>query len=262
MAELKIRRRESLSEQTATFDDNSNYKKAISQLEKVRGFKDSDARIEFCNRKIEQINAAVLAANVEKQNRARARADAIHAGAEAIREKLPLIKKVAYVVVPVLIVAILATAILPKIDFSRPKDKGSSMDSAPTTVPATRPEENLQAATQPGEIQPSATQPGETQPVTTQPPAVQQPTPQQPTPQRPTTQQPTPQQPTPQQPSANPVRHEEGCPFNNGMHADLFAKEIGTFHSCQPYPTTDGNGNVKVQHEEDNNKKTIVSMIR
>ena len=84
-------------------------------------------------------DAKQRAADIEKQNRARARANAIQAGANAMKEKLPLIKKVALVVVPVLVVAILAAAILPRIDFSKPKDNGDSVEgmTSAATIPAT-----------------------------------------------------------------------------------------------------------------------------
>lgn len=89
-----------------------NYKKAIVELEKIRGFKDTDQKIEYCNNKIEQINEAIRVAGFEKQNRANLRAD-------ALREKLPLIKKIALVVVPILVVAIVVTTVLPKIEWGK-----------------------------------------------------------------------------------------------------------------------------------------------
>lgn len=96
-----------------------NYKKAITELEKIRGFKDADQKIEYCNNKIEQINEAICVAGYEKQAKSQERADAFREKADALKEKLPLIKKVALIVVPILVIAIVATTVLPKIDWSK-----------------------------------------------------------------------------------------------------------------------------------------------
>ena len=203
----------------------SNYKKALTQFEKIPGFKDADMKVEACHERIEQINAAVLAAGVEKQNRAAARA-------AALKEKLPLIKKVALIVVPVLIVAILAAIILPTIDFSKPEPQGDVIvqskpaTSAPatstptsstpvqtqppaTTVPGTHP-----LATQPPVTQPPATQPAENQPPVIRPPATTQP-------------------PAGTDSSPTNASHADGCPFANGAHADVMALEQGDLVSCE-----------------------------
>lgn len=87
-----------------------NYKKAIAEFEKIYGFKDVNSKIEYCNQKIEQINSALSAAGLQKQAKAQERT-------EAFKEKLPLIKKVAVIVVPVLVVAIVAVTVLPRIDW-------------------------------------------------------------------------------------------------------------------------------------------------
>ncbi|MBE6976557.1 MAG: TIR domain-containing protein [Ruminococcaceae bacterium] len=113
----------------------SNYKKAISRFEKIPGFMDSAERIGYCQHKIEEITAITRASDLEKQNRAEARA-------EALKAKLPLIKKVAFVVVPLLIIAILAAILLPKL--IAPSGSDISVESSPTvpsTTPITEPSE-------------------------------------------------------------------------------------------------------------------------
>ena len=87
-----------------------NYKKAITELEKIKGWKDSNQKIEYCNNKIQEIAAGMSALATEKMQRDEARK-------EAFQEKLPLIKKVAFVVVPVLVIALIAAVVLPKINW-------------------------------------------------------------------------------------------------------------------------------------------------
>lgn len=105
-----------------------NYKKAITELEKIRGFKDADQKIEYCNTKIEQINSALSAAGLEKQAKSQERADAFREKADALKEKLPLIKKIALLVVPVLVVAIVAVTVLPKIEWNKNVAENSSSE--------------------------------------------------------------------------------------------------------------------------------------
>ena len=96
-----------------------NYKKAIVEFEKIKGFKDADQKIEYCNKKIEQINEAIRTAGFEKQAKAQERAEVLRERADAFKEKLPLIKKISLIVVPVLVIAIVAVTVLPKIDWNQ-----------------------------------------------------------------------------------------------------------------------------------------------
>lgn len=209
----------------------SNYKKALTQFEKIPGFKDADMKVEVCHERIGQINAAVLAAGVEKQNRAAARA-------AALKEKLPLIKKVALIVVPVLIVAILAAIILPTIDFSKPeKQDDVVMQSKPaTSTPAT----STPTSSVPVQTQPLATTVPGTQPPVTQPPVTQPPATRPAGNQLPTTRPSIPQPPVINPPAEEKVYHQEGCPFENGGNADVFALEKGGFSSCGTAGFADG----------------------
>ena len=197
----------------------SNYKKALAQFEKIPGFKDADMKVEVCNEKIVQINAAVLAAGVEKQNRAAVRA-------AALKAKLPLIKKVALVVVPVLIIAILAAIILPTIDFSKPeKQDDVILESKPTTsVPTT----SIPTSSAPMQTQPPATTVPATTAPTTQP--ITQPAGNQTPVIRPPV---TTQPPVDTDSSSTNARHTDGCPFANGAHADVLALESGDLVSCE-----------------------------
>ena len=111
-----------------------NYKKAIIELEKIRGFKDTDQKIEYCNQKIEQINSALSAAGLEKQAKAAERA-------EAFKEKLPLIKKISLIVVPMLVIAIIAVTILPKVEWGKVNViDNSSIESDPNDVSSISPQ--------------------------------------------------------------------------------------------------------------------------
>ena len=212
-----------------------NYKKAISKFEKIRDFKDSERKIEWCNQKIEQINEAILAADIAKQNRAQARAEALQAGASAIKEKLPLIKKIALVVVPVLVIAIVASLVLPKISFKKEPVADTSIsdnitntdtteDSAASTTDTTETTDTTDTAETTGTT--GTTDTTENQKPQTQTPSTQKPTTQQPSTQKPSTQTPSTQQPSTNIPSID-IKHAKDCPFANGAHAEIFSCEKG-----------------------------------
>ena len=95
----------------------ANYKKAIAEFQKIPNWKDSDEKVEYCNTKIEEITALISAETLEKRNRAEARNAAKEERKRVFKEKLPLVKKIAFVVVPILVIAIVAISVLPKINW-------------------------------------------------------------------------------------------------------------------------------------------------
>ena len=96
-----------------------NYRKAISELEKISPWKDSAEKIEFCNNKIEEINAGIVAAQEDKKYRDEIKRLKTQERKEAFIEKLPLFKKIVLIVVPVIVISIVSATVLPKIDWSK-----------------------------------------------------------------------------------------------------------------------------------------------
>lgn len=97
------------------------FKDVIAEFEKIREYKDSSEKIEYCYKRIAEINSSILAAELEKAKRKAERK-------EAFIKKLPLMKKIAFIVVPVLIIAIVAASILPKFDWNGENLIDSSLD--------------------------------------------------------------------------------------------------------------------------------------
>ena len=93
-------------------NDIQSFQDAIAEFEKIRDYKDSAKKIEECYKKIAQIRSDILATEVEREKRK----EEIK---ENIKEKEPLFKKIAMVVVPMLMLAIVAASVLPKINWNR-----------------------------------------------------------------------------------------------------------------------------------------------
>ncbi|MBR6694720.1 MAG: leucine-rich repeat protein [Clostridia bacterium] len=125
-----------------------NYQTARTEFEKLGDFKDAPAKGALCAQRIAEIEAGITAAALERQKRAEERerraAERERRAAErsqALAEASPRIKKIAMIVVPILVLAILAAIIIPKIDFSKPAsdntadtgstDAGANISSAP-----------------------------------------------------------------------------------------------------------------------------------
>lgn len=100
-------------------DSIRDLKYAVAEFEKIREYKDSEQKIEQCYQRIAEINAAILAVEAERQKRKEERKQKNIA-------KLQLFKKIAIIVIPVLIVAILAATILSYVDWN----KGDSEDNS------------------------------------------------------------------------------------------------------------------------------------
>lgn len=89
-----------------------DFENAIAEFEKIRKYKDSAKKIDECYKKIAEINSAILAAKAEKEKRAKERK-------EKLITALPLFKKIAIVVVPMLLITIVAATILPRINWDK-----------------------------------------------------------------------------------------------------------------------------------------------
>ena len=99
------------------------FQDAIAEFEKIRGYKDSNQRIEKCYQKIAEIKSATLAAEAEKEKQKEERK-------EKIKASLPIAKKIAMFVVPVLVLAIIAATVLPKINWNDENVFSSPIDNA------------------------------------------------------------------------------------------------------------------------------------
>ncbi len=210
-----------------------NYKKAMAVFETIRGFKDADIKIDDCERRILEIQAAASVSLAAKEKRAAARK-------ENLKQKLPLIKKVALVVVPVLILGILAAMILPTIDFSQlaktdPTTTTAAGGKPTTTLGAASPTSTTQPTTQTTAVATESTTAGVTESTSPASKPSGKPT------TRPTVKPTAPVDEPSEPPSQDGVWHAEECPFAGGKHADIFAKEKGTlFLSCHGVGYPDG----------------------
>ena len=217
-----------------------NYKQAIVAFEKIPGWKDSAQKIEFCNNKIAEINAGIAAATIEKQQRAEARK-------ESIKEKIPMVKKISLIVAPVLVLAIIVTTLVPKIDFSQfiPKDNDVSTESRPntSTLPETSvfPEASYQPETselrETSESLENSEFPDTSESLENSKPLETSKPPE-------SSERPIQTPPTTEPPATTDIVHDDGCFFNNGDPTDSLSKEKGEFICCTPHPTTDADGNV------------------
>lgn len=102
------------------------FQNAIAEFEKIREYKDSAKKIEECYKKIAEINSAILAAEAEKEKLKEERK-------EKFKAKLPFIKKVSLIVVPLVALAVIAASALPKINWSSENTVDSSSNEVITS---------------------------------------------------------------------------------------------------------------------------------
>ena len=187
-----------------------DFEYVIAQLEKIRGYKDAAQKIERCYEKIAQIKSEQLAAQAAREKRKQELKELFNA-------KLPLFKKIAIVVVPVLIVAIVAATVIPKTgkdnrvveDTSNTVQSDDVVEDNSTNQPEI--DDNLESAPTdtPSNVENNTKS---TESVSNQ----------------------TPSKPSTNTSTSKPavVSHESGCVFANGNYKDVLAKEEGTLDSC------------------------------
>ena len=123
-----------------------DFEYVIAQLEKIRGYKDTAKKIERCYEKIAQIKSEQLAAQAAREKRIQEFKELFNSKIPSIfKTKLSLFKKIAIIVIPVLVVAIIAATVIPEIG----RDNGVVEEGSDNVITEEQPTANSSSNDQP-----------------------------------------------------------------------------------------------------------------